>query len=49
MPTASGFFEFSAFGITFEKLSELLQGSEKRRVTGFLMTHGLTHFPRVQI
>ena len=49
MPTASGFFGFSAYGKTFEKLSESLQRSEKRRVTGFLMARGLTHFPRVQI
>ena len=46
-PTASGFFEFSAYGKTFGKLSESIRESEKRRVTGFLMAHGLTHFPRV--
>ena len=31
MPTASGFFEFSAYGKTFEKLSESLLESDERR------------------
>jgi hypothetical protein len=43
-PTASGFFELSAYGKTFGKLSVSLQESEKRRVTGFLIAHGLTQF-----
>ena len=42
----SGFFEFSAYGKTFEKLSESLLGSEKRRVTGFLIASWIDPFSK---